>query len=107
MASATRRDDAAEVATDLPEASGAGTDDIPPAAGAAAAARDKPVCLIVLGMAGSGKTTFVQVRRLRRLAVANCARLCRMSTKRPGGGFGIKHNLKLVDISYNELQPVN
>ncbi|KAM7405615.1 hypothetical protein PAMP_000050 [Pampus punctatissimus] len=26
----------------------------------AAAARDKPVCLIVLGMAGSGKTTFVQ-----------------------------------------------
>lgn len=26
------------------------------------AARDKPVCLIVLGMAGSGKTTFVQVR---------------------------------------------
>ncbi|XP_040915803.1 GPN-loop GTPase 1 [Toxotes jaculatrix] len=25
-----------------------------------AAARDKPVCLIVLGMAGSGKTTFVQ-----------------------------------------------
>lgn len=24
--------------------------------------RDKPVCLIVLGMAGSGKTTFVQVR---------------------------------------------
>ena len=26
-----------------------------------AAARDKPVCLIVLGMAGSGKTTFVQV----------------------------------------------
>ena len=27
----------------------------------AAAARDLPVCLIVLGMAGSGKTTFVQV----------------------------------------------
>lgn len=26
-----------------------------------AAAGDKPVCLIVLGMAGSGKTTFVQV----------------------------------------------
>lgn len=25
------------------------------------ATRDKPVCLIVLGMAGSGKTTFVQV----------------------------------------------
>uniref|UniRef100_A0A3Q0QXU7 GPN-loop GTPase n=1 Tax=Amphilophus citrinellus TaxID=61819 RepID=A0A3Q0QXU7_AMPCI len=25
-----------------------------------AAAEDKPVCLIVLGMAGSGKTTFVQ-----------------------------------------------
>uniref|UniRef100_A0A3Q3ELY0 GPN-loop GTPase n=1 Tax=Labrus bergylta TaxID=56723 RepID=A0A3Q3ELY0_9LABR len=25
-----------------------------------AGARDKPVCLIVLGMAGSGKTTFVQ-----------------------------------------------
>ncbi len=24
----------------------------------------KPVCLIVLGMAGSGKTTFVQVRLL-------------------------------------------
>ncbi|KAM9366768.1 GPN-loop GTPase 1 [Symphorus nematophorus] len=28
--------------------------------GAAARARDRPVCLIVLGMAGSGKTTFVQ-----------------------------------------------
>lgn len=26
-----------------------------------AAVGDKPVCLIVLGMAGSGKTTFVQV----------------------------------------------
>lgn len=26
-----------------------------------AASGDKPVCLIVLGMAGSGKTTFVQV----------------------------------------------
>lgn len=41
------------------------------AAGAASrtagpAARDKPVCLIVLGMAGSGKTTFVQVRAAKR-----------------------------------------
>lgn len=87
MAAATRRVDAAEVVTDVPEASAAGTDGIPPAAGAAAAARDKPVCLIVLGMAGSGKTTFVQVRRLRRLTVANCARLRRMSTKRRGGDF--------------------
>ncbi|TWW67568.1 GPN-loop GTPase 1 isoform X1 [Takifugu flavidus] len=60
MAAPTRRVDAAQVVTDLPEASAAGTDGIPPAAGAAAAARDKPVCLIVLGMAGSGKTTFVQ-----------------------------------------------
>uniref|UniRef100_A0AAQ5YLW4 GPN-loop GTPase n=1 Tax=Amphiprion ocellaris TaxID=80972 RepID=A0AAQ5YLW4_AMPOC len=34
----------------------AGGDGRAPAAGA----RDKPVCLIVLGMAGSGKTTFVQ-----------------------------------------------
>lgn len=87
MAAAARRVDAAEVATDLPEASAAGTDGTPPAAGAAAAARDKPVCLIVLGMAGSGKTTFVQVRRLRRLTVANSARRCGMSTKRPGGDF--------------------
>uniref|UniRef100_A0A3Q1BY84 GPN-loop GTPase n=1 Tax=Amphiprion ocellaris TaxID=80972 RepID=A0A3Q1BY84_AMPOC len=40
----------------LPESSAAGGDGRAPAAGA----RDKPVCLIVLGMAGSGKTTFVQ-----------------------------------------------
>uniref|UniRef100_H3CA52 GPN-loop GTPase n=1 Tax=Tetraodon nigroviridis TaxID=99883 RepID=H3CA52_TETNG len=38
--------------------SAGGTDSSP--AAAAAPVRDKPVCLIVLGMAGSGKTTFVQ-----------------------------------------------
>uniref|UniRef100_A0A3P8RIP8 GPN-loop GTPase n=1 Tax=Amphiprion percula TaxID=161767 RepID=A0A3P8RIP8_AMPPE len=43
--------------TVLPESSAAGGDGTAPTAGA----RDKPVCLIVLGMAGSGKTTFVQV----------------------------------------------
>uniref|UniRef100_A0A3P8RJ41 GPN-loop GTPase n=1 Tax=Amphiprion percula TaxID=161767 RepID=A0A3P8RJ41_AMPPE len=42
--------------TVLPESSAAGGDGTAPTAGA----RDKPVCLIVLGMAGSGKTTFVQ-----------------------------------------------
>lgn len=77
MAAATQRVDAEEVVADPPETSAAGTDGTPPAAGAAAASRDKPVCLIVLGMAGSGKTTFVQVRRLRRLTAANCARLFR------------------------------
>uniref|UniRef100_A0A3Q1G0S0 GPN-loop GTPase n=1 Tax=Acanthochromis polyacanthus TaxID=80966 RepID=A0A3Q1G0S0_9TELE len=40
----------------LPESSAAGGDGGAPEP----AARDKPVCLIVLGMAGSGKTTFVQ-----------------------------------------------
>lgn len=68
MASAARCVDAEEDVTDRPGASAAGTEGDPPAA---AAVRDKPVCLIVLGMAGSGKTTFVQVRRLWRLAAAN------------------------------------
>lgn len=29
----------------------------------------KPTCVIVLGMAGSGKTTFVQVRRILELLI--------------------------------------
>lgn len=64
--------DAEEVVTEPPEASAAGTDSSPAAAAAAAPVQDKPVCLIVLGMAGSGKTTFVQVRQLWRLTAANC-----------------------------------
>ncbi|XP_072235947.1 GPN-loop GTPase 1 [Leuresthes tenuis] len=44
--------------TENRESSTAGGDGGTPAA--AAADRDKPVCLVVLGMAGSGKTTFVQ-----------------------------------------------
>lgn len=51
----------AEVVTEPPEPSAAGTSS-PPAGAAAPPGGDKPVCLIVLGMAGSGKTTFVQVR---------------------------------------------
>ncbi|KAF1393300.1 hypothetical protein PFLUV_G00037300 [Perca fluviatilis] len=47
---------AEEVLTDSHGSSAAGKDGGTPGA----AARDKPVCLIVLGMAGSGKTTFVQ-----------------------------------------------
>ncbi|XP_028434761.1 GPN-loop GTPase 1 isoform X1 [Perca flavescens] len=47
---------AEEVLTDSNGSSAAGKDGGTPGA----AARDKPVCLIVLGMAGSGKTTFVQ-----------------------------------------------
>uniref|UniRef100_A0A8D0D6L0 GPN-loop GTPase n=1 Tax=Sander lucioperca TaxID=283035 RepID=A0A8D0D6L0_SANLU len=47
---------AEEVLTDSDGGSAAGKDGGTPGA----AARDKPVCLIVLGMAGSGKTTFVQ-----------------------------------------------
>lgn len=46
-----------EVLTGNQDGSAAGTNSGTPGA----AARDKPVCLIVLGMAGSGKTTFVQV----------------------------------------------
>lgn len=46
-----------EVLMENQEGSGAGKGSEVPGA----AARDKPVCLIVLGMAGSGKTTFVQV----------------------------------------------
>lgn len=38
--------------------------------------RDKPVCLIVLGMAGSGKTTFVQVRTRRERRELILACLC-------------------------------
>ncbi|XP_023268134.1 GPN-loop GTPase 1 [Seriola lalandi dorsalis] len=45
-----------EVLMENQEGSAAGKDSGTPGA----AARDKPVCLIVLGMAGSGKTTFVQ-----------------------------------------------
>ncbi|KAM7015975.1 GPN-loop GTPase 1 [Tautogolabrus adspersus] len=47
---------AEEVLTEEQESPAAGGDSGAPGAGA----RDKPVCLIVLGMAGSGKTTFVQ-----------------------------------------------
>lgn len=74
---ATQRVDVEEVVTEPRETSAAGTDSNPAAAAAAVAApvRDKPVCLIVLGMAGSGKTTFVQVRRLCRLTAANCVSL--------------------------------
>lgn len=72
---ATRCVDAEEVVTEPPEASAAGTDSSPAAAAAAAPVQDKPVCLIVLGMAGSGKTTFVQVRQLWRLTAANCLSL--------------------------------
>ncbi|KAM7424763.1 hypothetical protein PAMA_000900 [Pampus argenteus] len=56
MAEAAQRSVAEQLLTENRErpaaAEGSGTP--------AAAARDKPVCLIVLGMAGSGKTTFVQ-----------------------------------------------
>lgn len=72
---ATQRVDAEEVVTEPRETSAAGTDSNPAAAAAAAPVGDKPVCLIVLGMAGSGKTTFVQVRRLCRLTAANCVSL--------------------------------
>ncbi|CAF89603.1 unnamed protein product, partial [Tetraodon nigroviridis] len=55
---AARCVDAEEAVAEPPETSAGGTDSSP--AAAAAPVRDKPVCLIVLGMAGSGKTTFVQ-----------------------------------------------
>lgn len=57
MAEAAQCPAAEEVLMENQESSAAGTDSGTPGA----AARDKPVCLIVLGMAGSGKTTFVQV----------------------------------------------
>ncbi|XP_041792813.1 GPN-loop GTPase 1 [Chelmon rostratus] len=56
MADATQSPGAEEDFMENQELSGAGGDSGTPGA----AARDKPVCLIVLGMAGSGKTTFVQ-----------------------------------------------
>uniref|UniRef100_A0A671WSY1 GPN-loop GTPase n=1 Tax=Sparus aurata TaxID=8175 RepID=A0A671WSY1_SPAAU len=56
MAEAAQSPAAEEVLMENQESSAAGTDSGTPGA----AARDKPVCLIVLGMAGSGKTTFVQ-----------------------------------------------
>lgn len=68
---ATRCGGAEEAVTEPPETSAAGTNSSPAGAAAAAPVGEKPVCLIVLGMAGSGKTTFVQVRRLRQLAAAN------------------------------------
>lgn len=58
MAAATQRPGAEEVLTEKLESSAAEGDSGAPGA----AARDRPVCLVVLGMAGSGKTTFVQVR---------------------------------------------
>ncbi|KAK5599148.1 hypothetical protein CRENBAI_025280 [Crenichthys baileyi] len=48
---------AAAAQTDSPENLGSSA---PGAEGGSAAVPDSPVCLIVLGMAGSGKTTFVQ-----------------------------------------------
>lgn len=68
MAAAAQCPGAEEVLTEHQESSAAGTDSGTPGA----AARDKPVCLIVLGMAGSGKTTFVQVRWRMWLTAANC-----------------------------------
>lgn len=58
MAAAAQCAGAEEVLMENQEGSAAGRDGGTPGA----APRDKPVCLIVLGMAGSGKTTFVQVR---------------------------------------------
>lgn len=60
MAAAVPHPDAGEATVDPQESPAAGTSSGTPAA---AAVHDTPVCLIVLGMAGSGKTTFVQVRR--------------------------------------------
>lgn len=40
-----------------------------------------PVCLLVLGMAGSGKTTFVQVR-----CMARAKQVCARGGGRPGKG---------------------
>ncbi len=57
MADAAQIPAAEEVLMENEESSGAGKSSGAPGA----TARDKPVCLIVLGMAGSGKTTFVQV----------------------------------------------
>nr|XP_046253896.1 GPN-loop GTPase 1 [Scatophagus argus] len=56
MADAAEGPGTAEVLTDTQESSAAGRHSVAPGA----VGRDKPVCLIVLGMAGSGKTTFVQ-----------------------------------------------
>ncbi|KAK7912791.1 hypothetical protein WMY93_013002 [Mugilogobius chulae] len=57
MAQAAHFSDSDEVSGENAEASAAeGGSETPGAAG-----QDNPVCLIVLGMAGSGKTTFVQV----------------------------------------------
>uniref|UniRef100_UPI0037E94DE0 GPN-loop GTPase 1 n=1 Tax=Semicossyphus pulcher TaxID=241346 RepID=UPI0037E94DE0 len=56
MADAAQCPGAEEVSMENQESSAAGKD----SGTAGAGARDKPVCLIVLGMAGSGKTTFVQ-----------------------------------------------
>ncbi|XP_068584834.1 GPN-loop GTPase 1-like [Cebidichthys violaceus] len=52
MAEAEQCPGAEAVLTENRESPAAGTDSGTPG--------DKPVCLIVLGMAGSGKTTFVQ-----------------------------------------------
>ena len=44
-----------------PQVTEAAADKVPSAAGAGAGSSDQqPCCVIVLGMAGSGKTTFVQ-----------------------------------------------
>lgn len=51
MADAAPCSEAEPALTDGPESCGSGAD---------SGVRDRPVCLIVLGMAGSGKTTFVQ-----------------------------------------------
>ncbi|XP_033486936.1 GPN-loop GTPase 1 isoform X1 [Epinephelus lanceolatus] len=56
MAAAAQCHGAKEDFMENQESSAAGKDSGAPGA----TARDKPVCLIVLGMAGSGKTTFVQ-----------------------------------------------
>lgn len=60
MADAAQCPEAEPVLMDGPESSGSGTD----SGAVGPTVRDRPVCLIVLGMAGSGKTTFVQVKQL-------------------------------------------
>lgn len=67
MAAETQSPGAEKILTEKLESSAAEGDSGTPGA----AARDRPVCLIVLGMAGSGKTTFVQVRGRMRPTAAN------------------------------------
>ena len=49
------------ISAPTPASADLGSSNVPDLGGSAVEIADRPTCIIILGMAGSGKTTFVQV----------------------------------------------